>query len=58
LRNGATLVAITEVQEWLTKHGLSLKRRPPETEKEINEVKRAIAVLDVFYFDTASLKEQ
>ncbi len=58
LGNGTTLVAVTEIQEWLMKHGLSLKRCPPETDKEITEVKRAIAVLDVFYFDTASLKEQ
>lgn len=58
LSNGITLVAVTEIQEWLSKHGLSLKRRPPETDKEITEVKRAIALLDAYHFDTAILREQ
>jgi len=58
LSNRVSLVAVTEIQEWLSKHGLSLKRRPPETDQEITEVKRAIALLDVYHFDTAILREQ
>lgn len=55
---GVTLVAIGEIQEWLCKHGLSLKRRPPESEKELAEIKRAIAVLDVFHFDISVVNQQ
>lgn len=58
LNSGVTLVAVTEIQEWLSTHGLSLTRRPPETDQEIMEIKRAIAILDVFHFNTAILKEQ
>ncbi|MGL5632608.1 MAG: hypothetical protein ACRDD3_09615 [Azovibrio sp.] len=58
LNSGVTLLAVTEIQEWLSKRGLSLKRRPPETNKELTEVKRAIAVLDVYHFDTAFLRKQ
>jgi hypothetical protein len=58
LSNGITLLAVTEIQEWLSKKGLSLRRRPPKTDKEITEVKRAIALLDVFHFDTVIIKEQ
>lgn len=55
---GISLIAVTEIQEWLSKHSLSLKRRPPETDKEITEVKRAIALLDAYHFDITTLKEQ
>lgn len=56
--NGISLVAVTEIQEWLSRQGLSLKRRPPETDREVTEVKRAIALLDVYHFDIAILREQ
>lgn len=58
LNNGVTYVAISEIQEWLLEHSCSLKRTPPETAKEITEVKRAIFLLDAYYFDTANLKKQ
>ena len=58
LERGVTLVAIAELQEWLYSHDLSLKRRPPETESDIREAQRAIALLDAFHFDTDILEQQ
>lgn len=58
LNSEITFVAIAEIQEWLLGHSRSLKRTPPETGKEITEAKRAIYLLDAFYFDTTNLTKQ
>lgn len=57
-RCGCTLVAVVALQGWLKGHGLSLKRRPPETDVEVKEVLRAIRLLDVYQFDTAAIEAQ
>lgn len=53
-----TVIAIAEIQEWLSISGLCLKKRVPETAQEITEVKRAMAILDAFHFDTETIKGQ
>jgi len=58
MENGISWVAVTEIQEWLSSSGLSLKPTVPDNDEEIKHVKRAIAVLDAFYFDTELVKEQ
>lgn len=58
INRGVSIIAITELQEWLSRYSLSLKKCPPEGEAEIKEVRRAIALLDAFYFDTTTIKSQ
>lgn len=58
LNANQTLVAVAEAQEWLVHNGTSLKRRPPEGKTEMQAVKRAIATLDTFQFDTAIVRKQ
>jgi len=53
-----TLVAVAEAQEWLIRNGTSLKRHPPENNVEMQAVRRAIATLDAFQFDTAIVRAQ
>ncbi|QNM95512.1 hypothetical protein [Chitinimonas koreensis] len=53
-----TPVAVAEAQDWLVRHGTSLRRKPPESEMEMREVRRAIAILDAFHFDVAHLRAQ
>lgn len=53
-----TLVAVAEAQEWLVRHGMSLKRRPPENGVELQAVQRAISTLDAFQFDTSLVRSQ
>lgn len=57
-RQDLTFVAITEIQEWLKSNGTALKRRPPDSEHEIREVRRAITLLDAYCFDTETLEIQ
>lgn len=53
-----TLIAVADTQIWLSKSGLSLKKKPPQTHIELNAAKRAIALLDAFHFDTKLLQQQ
>jgi len=58
LQNGLTTVAIAELQEWLSKHDLSLKKRAPESDQEVKEVRRALALLEAFHLDTENARRQ
>lgn len=58
LDNGVTLVAISEIQNWLKKSGVSLKPSPPKDDSEIKYVKQAIAILEAFHFDMSTPKSQ
>ncbi len=58
MSNGITPVAVVEIQEWLSKSELTLKRRAPENDEDIKKVKQAIAILYAFQFDTKILNEQ
>ena len=55
---GLTMVAVAEAQQWLMNNRTSLKRRPPESTAEIQAVKRAIATLDAFQFETENIRSQ
>ncbi len=55
---GITSVAILEIQEWLSSYQLSLKVSVPKNENDIKKVKQAIAILEVFQFDTNLVNEQ
>ena len=55
---GITPVAIVEIQEWLSHFKLSLKIKAPQNEDDVKKVKQAIAVLEVFQFDTRAVNEQ
>lgn len=55
---GITPVAIVEIQEWLSHFKLSLKVGAPQNEQDIKKVKQAIAILEVFQFDTKVVNEQ
>lgn len=57
-RNGITTVAIVEIQDWLNGYDLSLRKVAPESDDEIREVRRAIVLLNAFYFDTTNLEVQ
>ena len=48
-RNGITVNAIAEIQEWLQGYDLSLRKAAPESDKEIREVRRAISFLNAFF---------
>lgn len=58
LSAGVTMIAISDAQQWLVKNGTSLKRRPPESNDEMQAVQRAIATLDAFHFDTEGVRSQ
>ncbi|WP_298621815.1 hypothetical protein [uncultured Zoogloea sp.] len=58
IRSGITLGAIAEIQEWLQGYDRSLRRKAPESDEEIREVRRAISLLNAFYFDTDRLEVQ
>ena len=58
LAAGVTLVTISDLQDWLKNTGHSLKRHPPETNDATKAIKRAINLLDAFYFDVSSINEQ
>lgn len=55
---GLTLVAVAELQEWLEKRDLSLKRTPPVTVADVKAAERAILLLDAFFFDTEMIRDQ
>lgn len=57
-RNGITTIGIAEIQEWLQGYDLSLRMKAPDSDDEIREVRRAISLLNAFYFDTDRLEEQ
>lgn len=58
LQHGITTLAITELQDWLSGHGLSLKKCAPKSDQEVKEVRRALALLEVFHFDTENARRQ
>lgn len=58
LNAGLTLIGVAEAQEWLVRHGMSLKRRPPENGFELQAVQRAIGTLDAFHFDISLVRSQ
>lgn len=51
-------ISVSEIQEWLTQQNASLKRHPPCNESEIALARRAMNLLDAFYFDTSSIRAQ
>lgn len=57
-QHGLTFTAISEVQIWLKKHGLSLKKKVPQTNNETVAVTRAVALLDAFHFDVRLVQQQ
>ena len=57
-QNGQTIISIAEIQRFMVRHETSLKLKPPQSEKELLEVERAIAILDAFFFDTQMVKKQ
>lgn len=58
LDSGITHVGLAEIQEWLTKSGVSLKRKAPEIDEYLTLVKRAAYLLDSFGFDVTSASSQ
>lgn len=56
--NGLTQNAIADIQEWLQKNGLSLKRKLPDREEYLHITKRAIYILDALGFDISSATPQ
>mgnify|MGYP003603868602 CR=1 FL=1 len=57
LKRGISLSKVSDLQITLQQSNKSLKRCTPQTPQEIREVKRAIALLNAFYFDTSTLEE-
>ena len=55
---GVTFVTISDLQGWLKTSGHSLKRHPPESANAITAIKRAINLLEAFYFDISLINEQ
>ena len=58
INQGVSIIALTDLQEWLLKHDLSLRHSPPITDIDFREARKAIALLDAFDFDTESLEWQ
>jgi hypothetical protein len=58
LSAGLSLIAVAEVQIWLTKSGKSLSRKPPNNQTETSAASRAIALLDAFQFETKAIHKQ
>lgn len=55
---GVTLTTVCDLQDWAHTCGYSLKRNAPENTEEIRAVKRAINLLDAFYFDVSVARNQ
>lgn len=58
IERGVSMIAISEIQEWLSSNDTSLKQSQPKNNSEIKMVKQAIAILDSFKFDTSFIKDQ
>lgn len=58
LERGLTIVNLHQVEAWLSSSGQELKRSPPRTDWEIQEVSKAITLLHTFFFDVSTAKEQ
>ena len=58
INQGVSIIALADLQEWMLKHDLSLRHSPPLTDIDFREVRKAIALLDAFDFDTESLEWQ
>lgn len=55
---GVSLTIICALQDWLCSCGHSLKRQPPADPEHLKEVEKAINLLDAFYFDVSTVRNQ
>jgi transposase len=58
LNRDITMIAIIELQQWLSIQGLSLKKQVPKTESEVKAVKGAITILEIYGFDVKAANNQ
>ncbi|MBA4214323.1 MAG: hypothetical protein C0449_14715 [Polaromonas sp.] len=58
LERGLTIINLHQIETWLSSSGKELKRSPPRTDWEIQEVNKAISLLHTFFFDVSAAKGQ
>jgi DNA-binding CsgD family transcriptional regulator len=55
---GVSLDSIADLQSWLLQSNRTLRRRPPESDEELQAARRAIDLLDSLQFDVANTRVQ
>lgn len=58
LKHGLTTGAVADVQEWLGRHSLTLKRANVSESSDAREIRRAIHLLDAFGLDVREARRQ
>lgn len=58
LERGLTIINVHQIETWLSGSGNELKRSPPSTDWELQEVSKAITLLHTFFFDVSAAKAQ
>lgn len=58
LERGLTIVNLHHIETWLSSSGKELKRSPPRTDWEIQDVSKAISLLHTLFFDVSAAKVQ